>query len=213
MPAHPTHLLSKHPPSASRIWTLIHPLSPVRPHPARHVIARAQQHVAQMRTPRHLAHRVLVPREERHGALARGADVEGADVAVDACGGEGAGAVLVPVVGEGFGGGGGLLEAGGAGACGWGGVERNGEGEVVGGGGRGAEIEEAEVGVGGDGGEEGRGVGGEGGTVGTGVGGEGEEGVGALGGPLLVVRRVGCSREEGRRGWRKYNLDGAIPGA
>lgn len=91
-----------------------------------------------MRTPRHLAHRVLVPCEERHGALARGADVEGADVAVDARGGEGAGAVFVPVVGEGFGGGCGLLEAGGAGAGVRGGVEWDGEGEVVGGGGRGA---------------------------------------------------------------------------
>lgn len=168
-----------------------------------------------MRAPRHLAHRVLVPREERHGALARGADVEGADVAVDACGGEGAGAVFVPVVGEGFGGGGGLLEAGGAGVGGWGGVEGDGEGEVVGGGGRGAEVEEAEVGVRGDGGEEGGGVGGEGGAVGAGVGGEGEEGVGALGGPLLVVSGVGPCREGKERSWRggKYNLNGAIPGA
>ncbi len=56
-------------------------------------------------------------------------------------------------------------------------------------------------------------MGGEGGAVGAGVGGDGEEGVGALGGPLLVVRRVGCTREEERRGGRKYNLDGAIPGA
>jgi len=144
-----------------------------------------------------------VPREERHGALARGADVEGADVAVDACGGEGAGAVFVPVVGEGFGGRGGLLEAGGAGACGWGGVEGDGEGEVVGGGGGGAQVEEAEMRVRGDGGEEGGGVGGEGGAVSAGVGGEGEEGVGALGGPLLVVRGVGVRREREEKGRRE----------
>lgn len=135
-----------------------------------------------------------MPREERHGALARSADVEGADVAVDARGGEGAGAVFVPVVGEGFGWWCGLLEAGRAGAGVRGGVERDGEGQVVGGGGGGAEIEEAEVGVGGDGGEEGGGVGAVGGAVGAGVGGEGEEGVGALGGPLLVVSGVGLFR-------------------
>ena len=144
-----------------------------------------------------------MPREERHGALARGADVEGADVAVDTRGGEGAGAVFVPVVGEGFGGRGGLLEAGGAGAGGWGGVDGDGEGEVVGGGGGGAQVEEAEMRVRGDGGEEGGGVGGEGGAVGAGVGGEGEEGVGALGGPLLVVRGVGVRREREEKGRRE----------
>lgn len=90
-----------------------------------------------------------------------------------------------------------MLEAG---ACVWGGVQRDGEGEVVRGGGGGAQVEEAEVRVRGDGGEEGGGVGGEGGAVGAGVGGEGEEGVGALGGPLLVVRRVGLSREVKEKG-------------
>lgn len=46
-------------------------------------------------------------------------------------------------------------------------------------------------------------MGGEGGAVGAGVGGEGEEGVGALGGPLLVVRRVGSSRDGEKRGRRE----------
>jgi len=44
-----------------------------------------------------------VSRQDSTGTGGRGANVEGADEAVDACGGEDGGAVFVPVVGEGFG--------------------------------------------------------------------------------------------------------------
>lgn len=75
----------------------------VRPDPARHVVARAQQHVAEMRAPAQLPHGVLVARQDGCGPLSWAADVEGPDQAVDARGGNDGGAVSVPVVGEGFG--------------------------------------------------------------------------------------------------------------
>ena len=55
-----------------------------------------------MRAPRYFPHCVVVAREHGDGALVRGADVEGADHAVDARGCDDRVAVLVPVVGERF---------------------------------------------------------------------------------------------------------------
>jgi hypothetical protein len=112
-------------------------------------------------------------------------DVERADEAVDAGGGDGVGAVLVPVVGEGFGG----LEGGGwtIGAD-WVDVWGFGEGcvdgdrgdEVVCGRCGGAEVEDAEVGVGGDGRQDGGRVWTECRGVGAGMGGKGGEGLRAM---------------------------------
>ena len=205
MPSHPPHL----PP--------LPPLPPIIPHPTRHIIARAQQRPRQMRTPRHPPNRILMPRHHAQGALPRGADVECADEAVDACSGDDGGAVFVPVVGEGFRRGGGAgVKANTWGRLLWGGVDWDFEGEVVGGGGGGAEVEEAEVRVGGDGGEEGGGVRGEGCGVGAGVRGEGGEGLGSgwvplLGGGRLV--RVCRGGGIGELAGKCYDFDSAVPGA
>lgn len=134
---------------------------PVRPHTAGHVVGGGEQDVGQVRRPGELADGVLVAGEQRE-RRAGVADVEGADDAVDARGGDDVGAVLVPVVGEGFGGleggaGGAVAADGadGAGGLGEGRVDGDRGDEVVGGGGGAAQVEDAEVGVGGDGGEDG----------------------------------------------------------
>ena len=179
--------------------------APVAPHAHRHVVARAQQHVRQVRAPRHAAHRIIMARQhgERAGprfascprsrrglvAAARAADVERAYRAIDAGDRDDPFAVLVPVVRQRLGG---RVVRG---------VVR-GERQDAAGGGRGgcAQVEEAQVRVGGDGGEQGGGVRAEGGAVGAGVGGEGEEGGGAVGG-VLGARRLAAStggEEEGR---------------
>lgn len=59
-----------------------------------------------MRAPGDFTNGVTVARKGGEGSLVRSADVEGSDVAVDACGGDHGGTVFVPIVGEGFGGGG-----------------------------------------------------------------------------------------------------------
>lgn len=151
-----------------------------------------------MGAPGDLADGVVVAVQEGQG---RGgvADVEGADDAVDAGGGDEVGAVLVPVVGEGLAG----LEGGAVGAergdlarrLGEGRVDRDAGDEVVGGGGGGAQVEDPQVRVGGDGGEDRGGVRGEGGGVGAGMCGEGGEGLGAVGGPLLDVSSALCRRD------------------
>ena len=100
-----------------------------------------------MRTPRHFPDRVVVAGKNSDGSVLRAADVESADQAVDARGGDDAVAVFVPVVGEGFGGG----DAGRgrhSGPCEGRGVEGNAEREVVGCRGGGAEVEDAEMRVG-----------------------------------------------------------------
>lgn len=83
-------------------WRLRSGSSPVRPDPTRHVVARAQQRVRQMRTPRHAPDGVVVARQYDQGALSRGADVEGPDQSVHARGRDDGRAVLVPVVRQGF---------------------------------------------------------------------------------------------------------------
>lgn len=52
-----------------------------------------------MRTPGDFPDGVVVAGEDGEGALVWGSDVEGADLAVDAGGGDDGGAVFVPVVG------------------------------------------------------------------------------------------------------------------
>ncbi|KFY18362.1 hypothetical protein V493_08675 [Pseudogymnoascus sp. VKM F-4281 (FW-2241)] len=73
----------------------------IRPDATRHVVGGREQDIGEMRRPCDLTDRVLVAVE--HGQRGGGVpDVEGADDAVDARRGDGVGAVLVPVVGEGF---------------------------------------------------------------------------------------------------------------
>lgn len=197
MPAHPPHLpasLTSHTFRAGRRRRRprFRFRAPVRPDPTRHVVARAQQRVRQMRAPCHPPDGVLVARQYGHGPLSRRAHVEGPDQPVDARRRDDGRAVFVPVVRQGFvgreGGSGRKFQLGRRELCGGrgclGGVDGEGEDEVVRGGGGGAEVEEAEVGVAGYGGEKGGRVWGEGGGVGAGVDGEGVEGVGAGGVPL-----------------------------
>ena len=56
-----------------------------------------------MRAPSDFPDGVVVAGEDGEGALIGGSDVEGADLAVDAGGGDDGGAVFVPVVCEGLG--------------------------------------------------------------------------------------------------------------
>jgi len=216
MPTHPTFLPRSIAPSPIVTATT------VRPDPTRHIVARAQQQIRQMRAPADLPHRVIMAGQHHDGPLRRGADVEGADEPVDAGGGDGAGPVFVPVVREGLGGrrGGGVGHGGGfVEGWGWWGMDGDGEGEVVGGGGRGAQVEDAQVRVGRDGGEDRGRVWREGGAVRAGVRWEREEGVGALGRPLCSRERselwvrVFCSGTDGGAGGRAYDLDGAVPRA
>lgn len=74
-----------------------------------------------MRAPGNLAHGVVVAVEDSERALARGADVDGTNQAVDARRGDDGWTVFIPVVRERFGWRTGL------------GVQRDGQGEVVGG--------------------------------------------------------------------------------
>lgn len=158
---------------------------PVRPHPHRHVVARAHQNVPRVRTPRQPPHRVLVARQHRQRPARGVAHVESADRAVDAARRDHRVGVLVPVVREDLGGDGAGVGCGAeAGGVRGRRVDGDGRGEVVFCGGRGAQVEEADVRVGGGRGEEG-GVGrGEGDGVGAAADGEGEEGGGAGWGPL-----------------------------
>lgn len=177
--------------------------TPVGPHAHRHVVARADEHVARVRAPRDAAHGELVARQQRQRPAVRLAQIEGADDAVDARRRyEAVRRVLVPVVGEDLGRLGRrevlwlccLLrlrkiarvgcwwEEMGAGGGGL--VHRNVGDEVVLCGGGGSEVEDAEARVGGDGGEEGGVVWGEGDGIGAGADGEGAEGFGAGWGPL-----------------------------
>lgn len=111
MPIHPPQLttatqtrrIPNTQPRLNDLWLNLLAARAVRPDPTRHVVARAQQHVAEMRAPTHLPHGVLVARQYGRGTLSWTADVEGPDQVVDACGGDDGGAVFVPVVGEGFG--------------------------------------------------------------------------------------------------------------
>lgn len=111
-----------------------------------------------MRRPGQLADRVVVAGEQNLGGSRGLAQVEGADQAVDAGGGEDGAAVFVPVVGEGFVRGGGWLRCarvGGVEVEGLGGgVDGDLELEVVAGAGGGAEVPQAELRVAGDGGED-----------------------------------------------------------
>ena len=73
----------------------------IGPDTTRHVVRGREQDIGEVGRPRDLADRVFVAVE--HGKGGGGVpNVECADNAVDACGGDGVGAVLVPVVGEGF---------------------------------------------------------------------------------------------------------------
>ena len=121
-PIHPHHKLGvlphppQFPPSSKRhripsslqvrqtllLLTIDPQSTPIRPNPTSHIIARAQQHIAQVRAPCHFPDRILMAREHGHGPLSGVADVEDADEAVDACGCDELGAVLVPVVGQDF---------------------------------------------------------------------------------------------------------------
>lgn len=182
----------------------------IAPHPHRHIVARAREDVAPVRTPRETPHSVLVAGEFEDGPCGV-SEVPGADYLVDASGGEDVGAVLVPVVGQHLcGGGGGDGDEG----CGL----RRGR----------TEVEEAEGAVGGDGGEEVGGVGREEGRVGAGGCGEGLERALRLRGPLWIGGCVStgdvsaggmCQRGDvsaRRGGWgrggRADNLDGPVPG-
>lgn len=69
---------------------------------------------------------VAVAGKDGEGALVRGTDIESADLAVDAGGGDDGGAVFVPIVGESFGRGD-LLQGVGLWLA-WGGVDGDGEG-------------------------------------------------------------------------------------
>lgn len=159
----------------------------VGPDPAGHVVAGAQERVARVGAPGQFADGVVVAGQDGEGALGgAGSDVEGADLSVDAGGGDDAGAVFVPVVGQGFRGrgGGSRRVSGRMRDVGRGRVQGDGEDEVVGCRGGGAEIEQPEVGVGGDGGEHEGVVRGEGGAVSATVGWKGEDGGRTVRGPL-----------------------------
>lgn len=179
MPPHPPHLA----PAAIEHRVLKHILllhgadahgAPVRPHPTRHVVARAEQNVRQVRRPRYPAHGVLVAWQHGDGARGRHPDVEGADRAVDAGGRDDRVAVLVPVVREGF---------RGRQAHGCGGahtrfrrrVDRHAHGEVVACACGGAEIKDAQVAVRGDAAEYTGTVRAEGRAVGARVRGQGSQ--------------------------------------
>lgn len=153
-------------------------ITTVGPHPACHVVASAQEHVARVRAPGQFSDGVVVAGQDGEGALGgAGADVEGADLLVDARGCDDGGAVFVPVVGQGFRGRGGLRGVTGrVRDDGWGRVQGDGEDEVVGCRGRGAEIKDSKVGVGRDGRENGGAVGGESSAVGAAVCWKGEDG-------------------------------------
>lgn len=151
----------------------------------------------------------LVAGHEGQGPGIGHTQVEGADEAVDAAGGDNAArgvcaaGVLVPVVGEDLGG----LRRGEG--CGGGGAAGRGREEVaggrrlvhgdvgdevvLGGGGR-PQVEEAQAAVGGDGGEQGGIARGEGDAVGAGADGESLEGLRAGWGPLEGVGRISRSR-------------------
>lgn len=122
----------------------------VGPDPACHVIAGAQEHVAHVGAPGQLADGVVVAGQDGEGALGKAcSDVEGADLSVDARGGDDRAAVFVPVVGQGFRRGDGLRGVmGRVRDAGWGRVQGDGEDEVVRRRGGGAQIEDSEVGVG-----------------------------------------------------------------
>lgn len=116
----------------------------VDPHAAGHVVAGAQEHVAGVGAPGEFADGVVVGGQDGERALgAAGAEVEGADVSVDAGGGDDSGAVFVPVVRQRF-----RRRAGGAGVrdqSGRGRVQRHGQRQVVGGRGRGPQIEDPQL--------------------------------------------------------------------
>lgn len=100
MSAHPSQLPRLHHPS-------ILPLRPsaaaatITPHPARHVVASAEQQIGQMRRPCHFSHCVVVSLQELKWA-GRLADVEGADHTVYPCHSDNSAAIFVPVVCQGF---------------------------------------------------------------------------------------------------------------
>lgn len=183
----------------------------VGPHAAGHVVAGAQEHVAGVRAPGEFADGVVVGGQDGERALgAAGAEVEGADVSVDAGGGDDGGAVFVPVVRQRF-----RRRAGGAGMRGRGRVQRHRQGQVVGGRGRGPQIEDPQLRVRRHRREDGRAVRRECGAVRAAVGWKGEDGGGTVGGPLLrffldlVVKKGGG----GLRRERIHDFYSAVPGA
>src|ERR1700730_13748810 len=80
MPHHPTQLLPN--PTRTAHSTKSTPFSAhshrrsVTPHSTRHIITRTQQHITQMRTPRQLPHRILMPLQQRHRSLRRTSDIK-----------------------------------------------------------------------------------------------------------------------------------------
>lgn len=103
MPPHPAQLLA----SSQRhgVWhTFVpHPqCAAVRPHPTRHVVTRAQQHVREVRAPGHLPHRIIMTRQDRQGTLVRGSDIESPDDPVHPRGGDDGVPVFIPVVCQSF---------------------------------------------------------------------------------------------------------------
>lgn len=103
VPPHPAQLLASSQRHGVRHAFVPHPQgAAVRPHPARHVVTRAQQDVREVRAPGHLPHRVIVTRQHRQRTLVRCSDIEGPDDPVDARGGDDGVAVFVPVVRQGF---------------------------------------------------------------------------------------------------------------
>lgn len=176
----------------------------VVPQAHRHVVARAHEDVAGVGAPGEPADGVLVPLHDRGRAGGGVADVEGAYDPVDACRGDDAVVVLVPVVGEDLGGG-----RGGGSGEGLGGGGRRRRGRVHGYGGdevvlcrgRGAQVVDAEVGVGRDGRDEGRVGGAERGAVGAAADGQRGERVRPRWRPDLH-RAVPRAREEAVLGHR-----------
>jgi hypothetical protein len=163
----------------------------VGPHAACHIVARAEQNVGQVRRPGDTAHGILVARQHGDGPAVRGADVPGADQAVDAGGGNDRVSVLVPVVGEGLGGRDADRGSGTHARLGRG-VDGHAEGEVVGSGGGSAQVEDAQVRVGAHAAEDARAVRAELGRVGA---------------------RVRGQRRQARGGVGAPDLDGAVPAA
>jgi hypothetical protein len=180
----------------------------VAPHPARHVVARAEQQIGQVRRPGHPPDGVVVALEELQRT--RGlADIEGADDAVDTRDGDDGAAVLVPIVRERFAGRQGRLRfarrhAAGASRNGRR-VDRHAQLQMIAGAGRGAQVPEPKLRVAGHRADEAFGVRAPLCRVGAAVCGEGEHAALALRVPDLDRAIPGGGGEGG--------FGGQVPGA
>lgn len=76
--------------------------TPIRPHSTRHVIARAEQGIRQMRTPRHPPNRIIVSRKHNQRALPRRPDIKRPDQPIHPGRRDDRRAIFIPVVRQGF---------------------------------------------------------------------------------------------------------------